>query len=444
VKESGEAEKDVGCTAARAAAAAALVAVGRGMKLDAALGRYARRLGRRDAAFAEELVKQVVRNRRYVDYQLERVAARPLKKVPPPVLETLRLAAVELYFLRTPAYAAAAEAVAAVKASPFAGLVPFVNGVARALASREGPAEVEGDAVEKLAIKYSHPDWFVRRWLERLGPAEAEEFLAANNAPAPLNVYPNPARIGRAALADELAAEGCRVADGPFGSLAVTLGERSLPELRAFRGGLFVVIDPASSLGPRWLAPPEGATVADLCAGAGGKAVQLAGAVGPGGRVVAVDRDERKLRACAAAAERLGLANVETRRGDILNDELPRADYVFLDAPCTNLGVIRRKPDVKWRVREEDVEAAAATQEAMLARAVEVAPPGALVAYNVCSLEPEEGERVVERILQRGSATVIPCRREEFGDACDGPYLRTWPHRDACNGGFAAVVRKEN
>jgi 16S rRNA (cytosine967-C5)-methyltransferase len=443
VKGSREVEGDVGCTAARSAAAAALAAVGRGTKLDEALGRYARRLGRRDAAFAEELVKQVLRNRRFLDYQLERVAAKPLAKLPPPVLEALRIAAAELYFLRTPPYAAAAEAVAAVKASPFAGLAPFVNAVLRALAAGEGPAEVEGDDARRLAVKYSYPDWFARRWLERLGPVGAEEFLAANNAPAPLNVYPNPTRVSRAALADELAADGCGVADGPFGSLAVALGDKALRGLRAFEAGLFVVVDPASALGPRWLAPPEGATVADLCAGAGGKTVQLAWAVGPGGRVVALDRDERKLRACAAAAERLGLANIEIRRADVLRDDLPRADFVFLDAPCTNLGVIRRKPDVKWRVREEDVEAAAATQEAMLARALEASAPGAVVAYYVCSLEPEEGERVVEWVLGRASAASVPCPGEEFGDACDGPYLRTWPHRHGCNGGFAALLRKE-
>jgi 16S rRNA (cytosine967-C5)-methyltransferase len=443
VKGSREVEGNVGCTAARAAAAAALGAVSRGAKLDAALGRYARRPDRRDAAFVEELVKQVLRNRRFLDYQLERVATQPLKKVPPPVLDTLRIAAAELYFLRTPPYAAAAEAVAAAKASPFAGLAPFVNAVLRALAAAEGPAEVGGDGPERLAVKYSYPDWFARRWLERLGPAVAEDFLAANNAPAPLNVYPNPARVSRAALADELAADGCAVAEGPFGSLAVALGDKSLRELQAFEAGLFVVVDPASTLAPRWLAPPEGATVADLCAGAGGKTVQLAWAVGPGGRVIAVDRDARKLRACAAAAERLGLGNIETRQADVLGDELPRADFLFLDAPCTNLGVVRRKPDVKWRVREEDVEAAAATQEALLARALEAAAPGALLAYYVCSLEPEEGERVVERVLGRVSATAVRCPGEEFRGACDGTYLRTWPHRHGCNGGLAALLRKE-
>jgi 16S rRNA (cytosine967-C5)-methyltransferase len=205
---------------------------------------------------------------------------------------------------------------------------------------------------------------------------------------------------------------------------------------------LFAVLDPASTLGPRALAPPAGATVWDLCAGAGGKAVQLAWAVGPGGKVVAVDSNGRKLKACAAAAARLGLENIEIRKADVLKDELPRADYVFLDVPCTNLGVVRRKPDVKWRVREEDVAAAAATQEALLARAVDVLAPGGSVVYNVCSLEPEENEQVVENVTARAPAELVPCGGDEFGDACDGSFLRTRPHRHGCNGGFAATLRR--
>jgi 16S rRNA (cytosine967-C5)-methyltransferase len=222
----------------------------------------------------------------------------------------------------------------------------------------------------------------------------------------------------------------------------VALADKGLVELDAFREGLFAVLDPASTLGPRALAPPAGATVWDLCAGAGGKAVQLAWAVGPGGKVVAVDSNGRKLKACAAAAARLGLENIEIRKADVLKDELPRADYVFLDVPCTNLGVVRRKPDVKWRVREEDVAAAAATQEALLARAVDVLAPGGAVVYNVCSLEPEENEQVVENVTARAPAELVPCSGEEFGDACDGSFLRTRPHRHGCNGGFAATLRR--
>ena len=437
-----ETEEQAGAYSPRAAAVAALAAVRRGAQLDRALERTVRgKLGRRDASFAEELVKSVVRHKTLLDYQLAQ-AAKSLPKVPAAVVDIMRVAAAELFLLNTPAYAAVDQAVAAAKASRYAGLAPVVNGVLRRVASRDAPAVPEGDDAARLAVAYSHPEWLVRRWLERLGPADAEALLRANNEPAPLNVYANPARVSRDELAARLSAEGCAVTDGPFGSLAVALADKGLVELDAFREGLFAVLDPASTLGPRALAPPAGATVWDLCAGAGGKAVQLAWAVGPGGKVVAVDSNGRKLKACAAAAARLGLENIEIRKADVLKAEVPRAESVFLDVPCTNLGVVRRKPDVKWRVREEDVAAAAATQEALLARAVDVLAPGGSVVYNVCSLEPEENEQVVESVTARAPATLAPCSGDEFGDACDGSFLRTRPHRHGCNGGFAATLRR--
>ena len=282
-----EIEEEAGAYSPRAAAVAALAAVRRGAKLDHALARAVRsKFGRRDASFAEELVKNVVRHETFLDYQLERAATKSLRKVPAAVLDIMRVGAAELLFMNTPAYAAVDQAVARAKASRYAGLAPFVNGLLRRVASRETPALPDGDDVARLAVAYSHPEWLVGRWLQRLGPAEGEELLRANNAPAPLNVYVNPARAGRGELAARLSAEGCGVTDGPFGSLALALGDTGLAELDAFREGLFVVLDPASSLGPRALAPPAGATAWDLCAGAGGKAVQLAWAVGPGGEVV--------------------------------------------------------------------------------------------------------------------------------------------------------------
>jgi len=427
----------------RLAAARALAAVGRGGKLDAALDRLVRsRLPRRDASFAEELVKAVLRHRLLLDYQLASVSSRPLAKVPPAVREVLRLAAAELFLLRTPAYAAVDEAVAALKASRYAGLAAFANAALRQLAAREAVELPAGDDVERLSVQYSFPPWFVRRWVARRGREEAEALLAAHNAPAPLNLYANPGRASREELAAALREDGCGVREGAFGSWAVTLGEKRVRELRAFASGWGLVVDPASAVGPRWLAPPPGATVVDLCAGAGGKAAQLAWAVGPEGKVVAVDRNERRLKAGRAAARRLGLTQIEFVRADLMEEDWPAADYVFLDVPCTNLGVVRRKPDVKWRLQEEDVAAAAAVQRAMLARVMEVAPAGATVLYNVCSLEPEETEEVVAAVASNAAVEVTPYEGEEFASAAEDSYLRTWPDRHECNGGFAAKLRK--
>jgi len=426
----------------RAAALAALAVVSAGGKLDVALDRCVRRgFDRRETAFAEELAKAAVRHRRFLDYQLETQTARPLSKAPPAVREILRLGAAEIFLLRTPAYAAVDEAGGLARAAGYAGLVPFVNGVLRQLAARGAPAAPPGPDVERLGVTYSYPDWLVRRWLERFGAAEAEALLAAGNAPAPLTLYANAARTTREALARSLREAGFDAADGPFGALAVELGERRLAELPGYDDGCFAVLDPASTLGPRWLAAGRGATVVDLCAGVGGKAFQLAAMVGPAGKVVAYEIDPRKAKSLRAGGRRFGLANVEVRGADVLQAELLAADFVFLDAPCTNLGVIRHKPDIKWRVREEDVAAAAASERAMLARAAASLRPGGRLLYNVCTVEPEETDDVVAAVLAAdASLAPLACRPELNGAGEAGPFLRTWPQRDGCNGGFAALL----
>jgi 16S rRNA (cytosine967-C5)-methyltransferase len=436
---------------ARAAARTAVAAVARGVRLDRALGRALRpagvdRFDRRDCSFVETAVKAVVRHRRWLDYQLLGAAARPLTRLPPPVLATLRLAVAELFLMNTPAYAAVNEAVASVRAGSYGNLAGFVNGVLRKLAAGPPAAVVAADAVRLLGVTYSFPDWLVRRWLARFGPDDAEALLRTHNAPAPLTVLPAPpgdGRPGRAELIAALAHAGVGVADGPFGTLELALGDVPLTAAPGFAEGWFIIVDPASTLAPRWLAPPPGAVVLDLCAGAGGKAFQLAWAVGPAGKVYAVDLNERKLAQLTAAAQRLGLSNIEMLVADVRRAPLPEASYVLLDAPCTNLGVIRHKPDVKWRLVEADLARAAATEEELLRRVLAAVAPGAKVLYNVCSTEAEESEELVTRVMADMTGYVLePPDAGAWGPAAAGSFIRTWPPRDGCNGGFAALIRR--
>ncbi len=440
----GPAVKTKKASAARRAALAALAAVAAGTKLDAALERAARMMpARRDVSFAEELTKAVVRHGCFLDFQLEAATEKPLEKITPVIRDVLRIGAAEIFLMRTPPYAAVDEAVALAAASRYAGLAPFVNAVLRRLAAWGAPRDAEGDATTRLAITYSFPDWLVSRWLARFGAAEAEALCAALNAPAPLTVYANPARATKDELIAAFAGAGIPVTEGAFGSLEISLGDARMVGAPGYAEGTFVVLDPASTLGPRWLGPPPGATVVDLCAGVGGKSFQLAGLVGEEGRVIALDASAYNLRKLEAGARRLGLNNIEARRADVLRDELPPADYVFLDAPCTNLGVIRHKPDIKWRVREEDVAAAAGVQTEMLRRAAAALKPSGRLFYYVCTMEPEETTGVVETVIgERGDLRFGPCPVDVFGDARAGPYLWTWPQRHRCNGGFGAPIAK--
>jgi 16S rRNA (cytosine967-C5)-methyltransferase len=183
--------------------------------------------------------------------------------------------------------------------------------------------------------------------------------------------------------------------------------------------------------------------VLDLCAGVGGKTFQFAFSVGPRGHVAAVDRGDAKLNTLSRNAGRFDLENVAVIRGDVITDRLPRAKYIFLDAPCSNLGVIRRKPDIKWRVREGDVAAAAALQKALLGRALSRLEPGGRLVYYVCTTETEECEEVVEAaVTSRPGFMIADFRTRAPGIPSDGLYYRTWPHRHGVNGGFGAVIER--
>lgn len=434
----------------RAAARAALAALRRGAQLDAALDAALARgrgggLDRRDASFVEEVVKAVVRRRAWLDYQIDGCLARGDGKLPPRLRDILRIAAAELYLMRTPPHAAVNEAAEGARAEGLRGLVPLANGILRQLAAKPPAAITAVDEDEYLALEHSFPIWMVRRWRARLG-AGAAAYLAAQNENAPLTVMPRPTDAGgpgRALLAKTLANGGVGVTEAAFGCLALELGTNALADAPGFQEGWFLIVDPASTLPARLLAPPAGATVLDLCAGSGGKTVQLAWAVGAAGKVVAYDHNPRKLARIRDAAARFGLTNVELRAGDILTANLPPAGYILLDAPCTNLGVVRRKPDLKWRVKETDVAAAAAAEIKLLGKAIETLTAGGRLVYSVCSLEAEEGEGVVAAIGRAfPEMKVAAPEADVFGAGAEGDYLRTWPGRDGCNGGFAALLVK--
>lgn len=425
----------------RQVAAAAVGAVGAGKKLDAVLDKYARpRLDRRDAVFAEMLAKTTIRNLRLIDFYISSVTKGRPDKLPGAVRDILRVGAAEIFFLRTPGYAAVDEAVTLVKTVGLAGFAPLVNAVLRKLSGWPGiPLPDKKDAAG-LAIRYSFPDWLVSRWWARFGAPETEELLNACNQPAPLTVYVNPLRGSKEGLLEDWAAAGLKATEGPFGSLILELGDTPLAAAPGFAEGRFVILDPASALGPAVLAPPPGTVVLDLCAGFGGKTFQLAWSVGAAGSVVAVDVSPAKIAALVETASRLGVANVQTQRVDILHNELPSADYIHLDAPCSNLGVIRHKPDVKWRVTESDIAACAEKQREMLNRAARSLRRSGRLVYSVCSFEQEEtAEVVANAVAADPSLTVISA--EAFGRRGD-PFLWTFPHRDACNGGFIALLEK--
>lgn len=433
---------------ARETAREVLAAVGAGTKLDTVLHEtvYSGDLDLRDHTYAVRLVKVVLRNRTLLDYQVSFFSKRPAAGIQPDLLDILRVAAAELCFMRTADYAAVNEAVEAARTGFGKKAAGFINAVLRRIAETPEPILPDrSDETRYLSVKYSHPEWLVKRWLERLGRTECEKLLAINNTDAPLYVVHNPLRTTRCELAAALRGADADAETGPLETTRVDLRGKSITEVPPLTDGRALIVDPSSTLGVRALSPPYGASVLDMCAGVGGKTRQLSWAVGPGGRVLAPDNVAVKVGTLASNVAKYSMENIQPVVADLTRPLVRGLSYILVDAPCSNTGVLRRKPDIRWRLNEEALMGHAALQLALLSEGARSLAPGGKLVYQTCSTEPEENERVVEAVLAAFPELELETRTEDLFNAyVEGNYLRAWPQRHGTNGAFAAIIRKKN
>jgi 16S rRNA (cytosine967-C5)-methyltransferase len=415
------------------------------LALDAEIA--ARGLGVRDAALATEIVYGTLRWQRYLDWILAPHSRRPLTSLDTRVRSLLRMTAYQLVFLeRVPTFAAVSDAVSLAKGRAGPGVPAFVNAVLRSFArrgAREREPRPPGEALEALATRLSFPTWLAARWVERHGLDEATALMRAMNERPPMTVRANTLRLTRDALAQRLGIEEkLGATPTPYAPEGLVVEHGGAPAgWRAFADGAFAVQDEASMLVARLLAPRPGDVIADVCAAPGTKTTHLAQLMDNNGRIVAFDSQPGRLARVAEAAGRLGVTIVETHGGtaqDLAAGFAATCDGVLVDAPCSNLGVLRRNPEVKWRRDAADVAGNAARQREILAAAAGMVKPGGRLVYATCSTEPEENE---------GVAAAFQAARPEFvrDPPADFPLphdddgvLRCRPHRHGTDG-FTAV-----
>jgi len=426
------------------------------------------RLTPADRGLATELTLGTLRRRAEVDWALGRYARTPLESLPPRIRAVLRLGAYQLLFLpRIPPHAACHEAVELARRAGHAGTVRFVNAVLRRVAARPERAP-EGDTVEAIALRHSHPRWLVARWVGRLGIAEARALCEANNTVPPATVRLNTLRGAPGTVAARLADRGVPTEPSPWLAEARRMGaaggaDRVSARRAAYEEGWFSPQDEASMLVSRRVAPRPGDVVIDACAAPGGKSAHLAALMENRGRIVACDVHAAKLAAVARQCARLGVTIVETRALDAarLGETMAgAADRVLVDAPCSGLGVLRRRPEIKWRVRPEDLAPRAAEQRRILAGAAAAVRPGGLLVYSVCTPEPEEGVGVAQAFVE-AHPEFVPAPPEGWpfdaapaasaggpppaGDAViwdAGGGALLLPHRTGTDGFFVAAFRR--
>ena len=414
-------------------------------------------LDSRDRALVTELVYGVLRWQGRLDWIIDQQIKIKPEKVDLTVRLILRLAVYQLLFLdRIPASAAVHEAVELTKASQPKHVVRFVNGVLRAISRKSEllkKADVEGSAEHRLSVLYSYPVWLVQRWLTLLGDEETETFCQASNQIPPTTIRVNTLKTKVAAMADSLKDLGFFVESGKFVPEALHLRSirTDLSSLDHYERGEFQVQDEASQLIGHLLQPQPGERILDACAGLGAKSTHLAQLMENQGKIISLDNQGWKLTRLMENARRLEVSCIEPVEMDVF-ELLPCGgefsfDRILLDAPCTGLGVIRRNPDIKWKVKPKDFRRLHLIQKQMLEKLAPLLNPGGSLLYATCTVSKEENEETVQSFLfehpdyQLESARpYLPPGSTDVLTPCGA--VQTWPHRHGIDGFFAARLRR--
>ncbi|WP_339224394.1 16S rRNA (cytosine(967)-C(5))-methyltransferase RsmB [Paenibacillus sp. FSL W7-1332] len=376
-------------------------------------------LAKSDAGLATELIYGTISRLNTLDYFLDKFVNKGVQKLQPWVRALLRISLYQVIYLdRIPDHAVVSEAVNLAKRRGHQGISGMVNGVLRnILRQKESLAIPENmPPAQRISLQHSHPLWLVERWISQYGIETAEAICAANNEPPAVSVRVNTTMICRDDMLKLMCSQNYEAAPSslsPYGIVVRGAGNMALTDW--YRDGMISIQDESSMLVAEAVKPEPGMRVLDCCAAPGGKSAHMGELMKDEGSIVANDIHAHKGKLISDQAGRLGLDSISIVTGDALDlvDRFEPAsfDRILLDAPCSGLGVIRRKPDLKWGKSQEDIHEIAALQLRLLESVSTLLRPGGLLVYSTCTIEPLENEGVVSAFLDSHSG---------FGIAEDG------------------------
>lgn len=414
-----------------------------------------REFGDLDRAFITELVYGVVKWKLRLDKTIEACSNIKLKKLSPWIINILRLGAYQLlYMSKVPASAACNESVRLAGRYGHKASAGFVNAVLRSIA-RGGGSDVvpdrEKDPVGYLSVKYSYPQWLAEKYAGMFGMDFAESLLDAGNGTPELTVRANTLKVTANELIELLKGEGIDAVPGKYAGEAVLIKSPvSVARLESFKKGFFQVQDESSMLTAAVLAPMPGETVLDVCSAPGGKATHMAQLMNNKGTVTARDIHEHKIRLVEEAASRLGIdiIRAELHDASVFDDnDSEKYDRVLLDAPCTGLGIIRRKPDIKWARESSDITSITQLQQRLIDIASRAVKPGGVLVYSTCTILPEENEDIIRNFIKSNyefyGDDITAFLPPELAKHAKGCMLQLYPNRDGIDGFFMARLRRK-
>lgn len=441
-------------TARGAAALVLRMVLDDGAYTNIALNQYLRgsRLSDLDRRLATELVYGTVKALGTLDWYLAQCVTRPLDKVAPEILCILRMSAYQLLYMeRIPASAACNEAVKLTRSVSHEGSAKFVNGVLRGLLRKQAagelsfPEEGEDDA-GYLSLKYYHPRWLVKRWLGPWGREGTERLLAFDNSAAPVCLRVNTLVTTREQLLQALAEAGAQVHASAWSADGIVC--EKLPSLHALMAALpkhFYIQDESSMLVAPLLAAAPGMRVLDLCSAPGGKTTHIAQLMQNKGEIIACDVHEHKLELIAENAKRLDITCIEPLLNDATverSEWLGAFDRVLVDAPCSGMGVLRRRAEARWRKQRKDLKLFPPLQLAILEQAAKYVKDGGRMVYSTCTIEQSENHYLVEEFLANHPEWQrVPFVHPRTGE--DVTELQLLPQVDEIDGFYICVLERK-
>jgi len=407
-----------------------------------------------DRGLVTELVYGSVRRQRTLDALIDQLGKKKAHQQPPEFRTILHIGLYQLrYQERIPASAAVNTTVELAKENGFKGLAGVVNGLLRQyerLAASADPLQLPMEPIERLGVLYSFPDWMIQMWVEQLGIEETEQLCEWLNQSPSIDLRVNPRRtsIEEVEAAMQVAGVDVRRVPPLPQALRVVGGTGTIQKLPGFNEGWWTVQDSSAQLVSHLLDPQVGEVVIDACAAPGGKTTHIAELIGDEGKIWACDRAASRLRKLRENTQRLQLRSIQICTGDSRNFSqfTNSADRVLLDAPCSGLGTLHRRPDIRWRVTPATVQELSVLQRELLERASTWVKPGGTLVYATCTLHPQENEDVIQLFLAHHSHWKIePPPPDSPLSAFSTPqgWLKVWSHRHQMDGFFMVRLKLE-
>lgn len=386
-------------------------------------------MDQRDRAFVTNIVYGVINKKLTLDYAIEQYSKVKLKKLSKYIHQILRMGIYQILFMdKVPDNAAVNESVKLSRRYGHKASSGYVNGLLRNVA-RNG-IKYPTEKIKRLSVMYSFPEWICEKWTEDFGYEFTEEMMKAFDKEPELTLRPNNLKITAKELAEKLTENG---AEARVEENAVICKSLNIASDELYKNGMYTVQDKAAMAAVNYLAPQKGETVIDMCAAPGGKTTHIAEMMENRGRVIAFDVYEHKIKLVKENAQRLGLDIIEVSIADAskyCGSLECTADRILCDVPCSGLGIIRRKPDIKWN-RKCGGELPA-LQAAILKNASRYLKPGGYILYSTCTVEHEENEGVTSQFLEENSG---------FEKIFEKTF---YPHIDGTDGFYICKMRKLN